>query len=89
MTYDYECGCGKVTEVPGIRVDDRDICPTCECGGETHRIMSRSVHSQIDIFADYFDPNLVPQHSNSPGVHVKNKQHRKQLMRRLSVEESG
>lgn len=37
-TYDYECGCGHVTETRNIKYDDRDKQVECEeCGEATER----------------------------------------------------
>lgn len=74
MIYEYQCQvCQQVTDA-WRRVDDRNDCPTCECGGETKKIISGyRVHGDME---PYFDENLGPN-----GTYVKSRKHRAQAMK--------
>ena len=89
MIYEYECQkCGKVTEAHRP-IERRNECPPCEsCTGGTVKVISRA-NVNPDIYGGYFDPNLATMHSTEQGTWVRNKQHRKELMRQHGLEESG
>ena len=77
MLYQYRCeACKEVTDA--VRsVAERDDCPECKCGGETHKIISSyRVHSDL---TPYYDDNLQ--------CHIDGKQHRQRVMKAQGVEE--
>ena len=77
-TYEYQCAdCQQITEA-WRRVDDRNNCPACECGGETKKIVSGyKVHADME---PYYDENLQ--------TYIKGKQHRQQVMKEQGVFEN-
>lgn len=77
--YVYECGDGHRTE-DIARIEDRKNAVECgDCGAKASRvIVAASVQPDIE---EYFDENIVPSGSSSPGVVVKSRRHRERLMR--------
>lgn len=77
FTYEYRCvNCKEITDAMRS-VDDRDNCPTCDCGGKTKKIISSyTVHGDM---APYYDENL--------GCHITGKQHRARVMKEQGVSE--
>lgn len=75
--YSYEClACKQVTD-DFRTVEKRNECPTCECGGETRKIIAHyAAHGDMD---PYYDWNL--------DTYIKNKNHRKKVMREQGVDE--
>ena len=77
MNYQYKCRtCEQITDA--IRsVADRDSCPTCECGGETRKIIS--------LYAAHSD--LTPYYDEHLQTHIQGKQHRARVMKEQGVSE--
>lgn len=83
MIYEYRCQqCEHITEA--IRtVAERYNSPLCEkCGCQTSKIVSTGTAVHGDI-KPYLDEHI----GNGEPVHVKSKQHRKQLMKDFGVSE--
>lgn len=75
--YSYECrDCGEVTDAHR-RVDDRNNCPSCKCGGETEKVISG--YRVIGDLEPYYDDNLQ--------THIQGRQHRQRVMAEQGVSE--
>lgn len=78
ILYQYRCrDCEEVTDA--LReIEDRDNALTCECGGDTRKIISLyHVHSDLE---PYYDDNL--------GTFIEGKQHRQRVMADKGVSEN-
>lgn len=75
--YSYVCQACRQETDDYRSVANRNDCPTCECGGETKKIISAyRVHSDLQ---PYYDDNLE--------THIESRQHRAQVMREQGVVE--
>ena len=76
--YEYQCeDCKEITE-EFKKVAECLVCPTCKCGGNTAKIISKAnVHPD---FEPYLDENI----GDEP-TWIKSKQHRKQVMKENGV----
>lgn len=78
--YTYTCDDCKELIDEYKKVDDRNNCPTCPCGGSTKKIISS--YFAISDLEPYLD-----MHIGKEPTYVKSKQHRKQLMKENGVYE--
>lgn len=78
--YTYQClDCEALTDAYK-KIDERNDCPICACGGQTKKIISN--YFAISDLDPYLDMNI-----GSEPTWVKSKQHRKQLMKENGVSE--
>ena len=78
MKYEYRCRtCKEITEAERS-VTDRNDSPTCECGGETRKIIS--LHKAHSDLTPYYDDTLE--------TFIQSKQHRKVVMKQQGVSEN-
>lgn len=78
MKYEYRCrDCKEIIEA--VRsVADRNNAPTCDCGGETRKIISlHKAHSDLE---PYYDDTLE--------TYITSKQHRHTVMKQQGVSEN-
>lgn len=85
--YSFECEHEHETEHI-CRIADRPETVPCEqCGKSARRVMPRSRVEKWE--GDYWDENLVPSGSSSPGVLVTSPEHRRKLLNRCNLYDTG